>query len=70
MTILNEMPLKYVTSILVTRTLDKQMDYENSVRYRRRLTDIHSTQMSNFLLYEMPLKCVTSIQDSRQTNGL
>ena len=59
MTILNEMPLKYVTSILVTRTLDKQMDYENSVRYCRRFTDLHSAQMSNFLLYEMPIKCVT-----------
>ena len=70
MTILNEMPLKCVTSIQVTRTLDNEMDYENFVQYHRRLTDLHSTEMSRFLLYEMPLKCVASIQDSRQTNGL
>ena len=36
------------------------MDYENFVRYHRRLTYLHSTQM-----YEMPLKWVTSIQVAR-----
>ena len=42
------------------------MDHENFVRYHRCLTDLHSTQMSNFLMYEMSLKYVTCIEVARR----
>ena len=42
-----------------------EMDYENFVRHHCRLTDLPSTQILNFLMYEMPLKYVTSIQVNR-----
>ena len=41
---LYEMPLKYVTSIQVTRIVDTEMDFEIFVQYHRRLTDSNASR--------------------------